>query len=466
MARAQTFQTLAEFNGRNGIAPESATLVQGVDGNLYGTAAFGGNKSCGYPSGCGTIFAVTSAGALNILYTFCSQSNCIDGAYPFSSLVLATDGNFYGTTFGGGSDSACIDGSFVGCGTVFKITRNGVLTTLHSFKSAEGSFPVGGVIQGTDGNLYGTTRTGGALCNSGGCGTVFRITAAGQFTTLHIFDGTDGDSPYASLIQATDGSLYGTTYSGGANNYGTVFKMTPTGVFTLLHSFDSIDGANPVAPLIQAMDGKFYGTTQLGGTSSQGTAFRISADGSFSLLYNFNTIDGDQPFDPLVQATDGNFYVTTVADGQSACGTVLEIVPGKPVTILHTFQGTDGDGCAPYEGLFQATNGILYGATSAGGSSLSLCPAGCGTIFSETTGLRPFVITVPTAAKVGGKAMILGTNLTGTTSVTFNGTAATFKVVSATEMTTTIPAGATTGTVQVGTPGGTLSSNVPFRVLP
>jgi uncharacterized repeat protein (TIGR03803 family) len=304
------------------------------------------------------------------------------------------------------------------------------------------------------------------LCNSGGCGTVFRITAAGQFTTLHIFDGTDGDLPYASLIQGTDGSFYGTTYAGGANGYGTVFRMTSAGALTILHSFDSTDGANPVAPLIQAVNGKYYGTTQLGGASSEGTAFKISAGGSFSLLYNFNSIDGDQPFAPLFQATDGNFYVTTVADGQSACGTVLEIVPGRPATILHAFDGTNGDGCAPYGGLFEATNGVLYGSTAGGGELFNFCPGGCGTIFSENIGVAPFVITVPAAAKSGGKVIILGTNLTGATSVTFNGTAATFKVVSATEITTTVPAGATTGTVQVVTPGGTLKSNVPFRVLP
>jgi uncharacterized repeat protein (TIGR03803 family) len=187
-------------------------------------------------------------------------------------------------------------------------------------------------------------------------------------------------------------------------------------------------------------------------------------------IVNFNGGNGEQPSAPLVQATDGNFYGTTNIGGGWACGTVFEIAPGGLVTTLYTFtddSNNNDDGCAPYGGFFQATNGVLYGDTGGGGNffNRNLCPSGCGTIFSENIGVGPFVITVPTAAKQGGAVMVLGTNLGGTTSVTFNGTAATFQVVSPTEITTTVPSGATTGTVQVVTPGATLKSNVAFRVV-
>jgi uncharacterized repeat protein (TIGR03803 family) len=192
--------------------------------------------------------------------------------------------------------------------------------------------------------------------------------------------------------------------------------------------------------------------------------FKITATGALTTFHRFDGADGAHPAGTLLQATDGNFYGTTYAGGSENWGTVFELTSsGNALSTLHSFDGSDG---AYISGdLLQASNGTFYGTAFAGGTGGS-CFDGCGTIFSESVGLGPFVITVPTARKIRQSVIILGTNLTGTTGVTFNGTAATFKVVSATEISTTVPTGATTGTVQVVTPGGTLSSNVPFRVIP
>jgi uncharacterized repeat protein (TIGR03803 family) len=218
------------------------------------------------------------------------------------------------------------------------------------------------------------------------------------------------------LVQATDGNFYGTTYFGGAYNYGTVFKVTRSGTLTTLHSFDGTEGGNPDAALVQGTDGNFYGTTYYG-ANGYGTVFKITPGGTLRTLYSFCS--------------------------QSGCA----------------------DGAHPYAGLVQDTNGKFYGAACGafcGGGGTG----GYGTVFSLSVGLGPFVETQPTSGKVGAAVEILGSDLTDATSVTFNGTAAPFKVVSSSQITTDVPAGATTGKVQVVTPSGTLSSNVPFRVVP
>jgi uncharacterized repeat protein (TIGR03803 family) len=424
---------------------------------IYGTTTDGGARN--YGAG----FKISPSGTLAVLYNFCVHTNCTDGAYPIAGLVLGTDENFYGTTaLGGAYDD----------GTVFRMTRGGVLTVLHSFNGADGANPQGALIQATDGNFYGTTGSGGAI----NAGTVFRITGGGKLTTLSSFVGAEGGEPLTALVQGADGNFYGTTLLGGIGYFGchsascgTVFKITPAGTLTTLHSFDFTDGANPEAPLIEGKDGSFYGTTFQGGTdvtgcfsSGCGTVFKITRAGALTTLHFFNDDDGAFPAGAVVQATDGDLYGTTTEGGANGPGTIFRIAPGGALTTLYTFcpLGDCADGEYPYGGLLQATNGTLYGTAAEGGAYAD------GTIFSENVGLGPFVITVPTARKVGQSVIIRGTNLTGTTSVTFNGTAATFKVVSATEFTTTVPSGATTGTVQVVTPGETLKSNVPFRVLP
>jgi len=422
-ARTQTFNSLFSFDNGDGADPY-AGLIQGTDGNFYGTTEDGG-ANCG-EGGCGTVFKITPSGKLTTLYSFCSQSNCTDGAYPYAGLIQATDGNFYGTAQSGGAN---------GGGTIFKITPSGKLTTLHSFDGTDGAYPYARLIQATNGNFYGTTQSGGA----DGDGTVFKITLGGKLTTLHSFDGTDGAYPYAGLIQATDGNFYGTTESGGANGDGTVFKITLGGKLTTLYSFCSqsncTDGGYPYAGLVQATDGNFYGTTVNGGADGDGRLFKITPGGKLS-------------------------------GGGSTYGTVFKITPGGELTTLHSFDGTDG--ASPFAGLIQAANGSFYGTTEYGGSDDDCVgnggPIPCGNVFSLSLGLGPFVETNPTSGKVGTAVKILGTDLTGATSVTFNGTVAKFKVVSASLIKTTVPEGATTGEVEVKTPKGTLKSNVVFRV--
>jgi uncharacterized repeat protein (TIGR03803 family) len=330
-----------------------------------------------------------------------------------------------------------------------------ILTTLVNFDFSNGSHPLSSLIQGTDGNFYGTTSGGGANNE----GTVFKITPEGTLTVLHSFDITGGNYSYAGLVQATDGNFYGTTSEGGTYRDGRVFKITPGGTLTTLHSFDGTDGANPYARLVQATNGNFYGTTSGGGTYSYGTVFKITPGGTLTTLHTFDITDGKYPFAGLVQGTDGNFYGTTLGGGDNRDDTVFKITPGGTLTTLHSFDGIDGS--MPFARLVQATNGNFYGTTEEDGTGYTY---GYGTVFSLSVGLGPFVETRPVAGKVGAAVIILGNSLTGTTDVSFNGTAATFTVVSDTEITTILPDGATTGQVEVTTPSGTLTSNGKFHV--
>jgi uncharacterized repeat protein (TIGR03803 family) len=354
-----------------------------------------------------------------------------------------------------------------------------VLTTLYNFGFVEGGVnPFSGVVQASDGDLYGTTYYGGPHSN----GTVFKITTSGVLTTIHYFDGEDGQAPSSGLLQASNGNFYGTTEFGGDSGYddGTIFEITPTGKLTSLYSFCSqggsscTDGELPDGGVVQGTDGAFYGTASEGGGTDSlcdggcGTVFRITAGGTLTVLHNFVYTDGAHPVGGLVQGTDGNFYGTTEAGGDTGicfepngCGTIFKITPSGTLTSLHSFDMTDGR--YPETALVQDTNGSFYGTTSDGGTS-GACTLGCGTVFSLSVGLKPFVKTQPASGAVGAAINILGSDLTGATSVTFNGTPAVFTVNSHSLITTTVPAGATTGTVQVVTPSGTLSSNLPFRV--
>jgi uncharacterized repeat protein (TIGR03803 family) len=282
-------------------------LVQGTDGNFYGTTTSGGAHSSG------TVFKITPAGAYTLLYSFAGGS---DGQYPYAGLVQGTDGNFYGTTRNGGTHNDD--------GTVFKITSTGTESVLWSFGSgSDGQSPQAGLVQGTDGNFYGTTRSGGA----NGDGTVFKITPAGAESLLWSFgSGSDGQNPDAGLVQGTDGNFYGTTYNGGAHSAGTVFKITSSGTETVLYSFGGgSDGAYPYAGLIQGADGNFYGTTPSGGANSRGTVFKITPAGSESVVHSFTGGGGGQnSLAGLVQGTDGNFYGTTNAGGAHSDGEVFK----------------------------------------------------------------------------------------------------------------------------------------------
>jgi len=408
---AQTFTTLHSFDGTDGSEPV-AGFVQGADGNLYGTTEIGGANNTG------TIFKITPSGTLTTLYGFGTCFPCVYGANPTAGLVQASNGDFYGTTSQGGTNGDD--------GTIFKITAGGTLTTLYNF------------------------------CSQTGC--------------------IDGENPVAGLVQAaTNGDFFGTTQTGGAGHNGTVFKITPSGTLTTLYSFcfqgeqTCTDGYFPVAGLVQATNGDFYGTNDSGGVGRGGTIFKITANGPLTTLYSFCSksacADGWNPIAGLVQATDGDFYGTTTRGGANNGGTVFKITPSGALTTIYSFcsQSTPdqcADGAYPEAGLIQATNGDFYGTTWGGGSN-----GNYGTVFSLSVGLGPFVKALPHSGTVGEVIRILGTDLTGTASVNFNGTPAAFTVVIPTEITATVPAGATTGKIQVTTPGGALFSSGPFLVL-
>jgi len=463
---AQTFTSLFSFDGTDGSDPYLMSFL-GLNGNYYGTTNAGG--AYGY----GAVSSITAQGVETTLYSFCSQANCADGAQPQAGLVQGIDGNFYGTTYAGGT---------YGNGTIFQITPGDTLTTLYSFgsQSNDGANPLAGLIQAIDGNFYGTASEGGAH----GGGTVFELSfdnGTWTETVLYSFCAqgypcNDGVSPYAGVVQGTDGNFYGTTSQFGVYGGGTVFQLIPGGTLNTLYNFCSKGGENctdgdyPTAALVQAIDGNFYGTTYDGGANGFGTAFQITTGGALTTLYSFcsggggTCSDGAFPSAGLIQGTDGNFYGTTYYGGGTYGdnGTAFELTSGGTLTTLYTFCSQGGaactDGSEPLGGLFQDTDGTFYGTTSIGGAYND------GTVFSLATGLGPFVEPQPAAGKVETEVIVRGTNLTGASSVNFNGTKSTFTVVSGSEITTTVPAGATTGPVSVVTPSGTLYSNKNFIV--
>jgi uncharacterized repeat protein (TIGR03803 family) len=425
---AQTFTTLATFNGTNGTQPNA--LVQGLDGHLYGTTAHGGTSNNG------TVFKFTSAGALTTIVSF---AETLGGAGPADGLLLATDGSFYGTTVDGGMDT---------WGSVFKFDPDGTLTILQSFDGTNGAFPYTGLVEGADGDLYGTTTDAGPAF-----GNIFKITLAGTLTNLDSFYFPTGT--YGRLVQATDGNFYGPTLFGA-----TIFKMTPSGTLTTLYSFCSqSECETPYAGLVQAANLDLYGTTTDGGTNGAGTVFKISLSGTLTTLYSFCSQsaceDGSTPYAGLVEATDGNLYGVTSAGGTNNSGTIFRITPDGELTTLHAFVTAGG---GPTAVLLQATDGNFYGTTQQGGTG------GAGTVFRLSVGLGPFVKTLPHIGQVGAAIQILGTDLASTTSVSFNGTPAAFTIDSPTLITTTVPAEATTGYIQVTTSSGTLFSGGPFLV--
>jgi uncharacterized repeat protein (TIGR03803 family) len=371
---AQFFSTVYSFQGPPGGANPGAGLVYASDGNFYGTTFGGGNQNtnfCLSTNGCGVVFKLTPSGTATVLYSFCSQSNCSDGANPQAGLVQASDGNFYGTTEIGGTGTGCFYGT---CGTVFKITPQGTLTTLYSFCSQtnciDGFSPSDALVQAIDGNLYGTTFAGGTGCGGVGCGTVFKITLSGVLTTVHMFNSYDGYWPYAGLVQDNDGLFYGTTLDGGVNGpngLGTVFQMTPGGTLTTLYSFCSqpncTDGDSPYGGLVRGSDGNFYGTTfGGGGASGFGTVFKITQSGTLTTLHTFAGSDGENPYAALLQATDGNFYGTTFEGGAHNGGTVFRMTPSGALTTLHNF----AEGALSTSSLVQVGGENLYGTTFGG----------------------------------------------------------------------------------------------------
>ncbi len=449
---AQTVSVVHDFDGTDGISSQAA-LIQATDGYLYATTDGGG------AFGEGTVFKMTPLGLLTTVASFSGD----DGNDPVPAVVQGTDGNFYGTTQYGGTNETCS----AGCGSIFKMAPDGTLTSLYSFDVTHGDRPsVAPLVEGNDGNFYGTTFGGGKVC---ACGTVFRISPAGHFTLIHSFTGgSDGAEPYSGLILASNGNFYGVAYTAGDGGEGTIYKITPTGSFSTVFSFagNGSNGNNPLGGLVQASNGNLYGTTAHGGTGCCGTIFEFTLGGVFTTLHNFDQTDGGLPLASMMQGSDGNLYGTTQNGGTSAsctvgCGTLFQISPTGAFISLYSFcsESACPDGDQPIGGLVQDTNGSFYGTTPFGGTNND------GTVYRLSMGLRPFVATEPDFGRAGTAVTILGNSLIGTTSVTFNGVPATFTVVSESEITTTVPTGATSGTVQVETPAHAFNSSARFRVI-
>jgi len=342
-----------------------------VDTLTQTTNIFYSTTPGGGPTGDGSIFTITTNGSFNALVYF-SRTN---GSIPKGGLVQGLDGNFYGTTFGGGTPD--INGDLLG--TVFRATPSGVITSLVSFGGTNGWGPMGRLLQGTDGFLYGTTRSGGPAYNPNtlpfnyGNGTVFRISTNGTLTTLASFDGTNGAYPLGVLYEVTNGIFYGTCSSGGISNMGTIFQISTNGTLNTLASFNGTNGSAPQAGLIKGRDGFFYGTTLNGGQSGNGTIFRMDNGDAITTLYSFTGLqnDGSNPYDVLTQGADGNLYGTTCNGGAYNLGVVFQATTTGNLTTLYSFHydfALPRDGGQPYGGLIQSGDGYFYGTAKGGGA--------------------------------------------------------------------------------------------------
>lgn len=401
ISRAGSFTVLHTFVGspNDGAAPDGS-LTEDSAGNLYGTT-IGGGTECQSSGGCGTVFKLTADGTETVLYSFCAQANCEDGVGPEGNLVEDSAGNLYGTTPGGGAN---------GLGTVFKVEPDGTESVVYSFCSqnncTDGASPVSGLIMDESGNLYGTTENGGTGVCADGCGTVFKIAPDGAETVLHAFAGYPGDGswPLAGLYPDGAGNLYGTTSRGGNTTNcdyygtygcGTVFEVAAGGTESMVYSFcaeeNCPDGEYPWSGVIEDSSGTLYGTTVQGGTGSDceqgtgcGTVFKIASDNTESVIYSFcstsNCSDGYIPDAGVTADKKGNLYGTTLYGGsnQHSAGTIFRIMRKGTEKALTSF-GRPAGGSYPQASLLSDSTGYFYGTTGGGGNK----SCDCGVIFKR-----------------------------------------------------------------------------------
>ena len=446
-------------------------LVLATDGNFYG--------SCySDPTNNGTLIKLTPTGTITVMHTFLGTT--ADGCHPLAPPIQATDGNLYGTTGFCGAN---------GYGTVYKMSPTGTYTQLHSFQGPpnDTAEPLG-LVQGTDGNLWGMGN--GWIISDG---AVFKISAAGAESLVYTFKGgtTDGANPYTNLIQGSDGNYYGTTEYGGADSYGTIFKLTPAGVETVLYNFpNQTDGAYPRLPLTQGLDGLLYGmaTDCPGGGCGPAGLFDITTKGVYKNLYIYplGPSNSIQPFAPLLLSTNGTLYSTTYQGGVASSGTFYSVSTNYSpfISLVNVRNGKEGSQVGILGQGFSAASVVKFGGTAATTAKvagkafiLATVPAGAltgkvtvttGSTTLSTVSIYRVTPTIasftPPSGPVGTSVTITGTGLAQATKVAFNGVAASFTVNSDTMITASVPAGATTGKISVTTPGGSALSAQSFTV--
>jgi uncharacterized repeat protein (TIGR03803 family) len=372
------------------------TLAE-LGGKIYGT----GNQELN----AGTIFRL-DAGDAPVLYTL---EPPYDGRGP-NGLLAASDGALYGTTQGGGLGLS---------GTIFRFTPPGTFEPLHAFNGIDGSSPAAGLIESPSGDLYGTTPHGGGPVGNG-LGTVFHITTAGAFESLHTFDGTDGAQPATELVPTGDGDFYGTT-SGAFIGPGTIFSMDVLGAVTTVHDFTGVDGATPGGAPAHASDGNFYGVTYGGGANNVGVLYRLDGTGTVTPLHDFTAAEGSGPVGTLVQASDGLLYGVAVTGGSQGFGTLFAADILGNVSVLHEF--SDPDGRQPNPGLLVASDGAIYGTNTRYGFG------GGGVVFRwwpSAVSPAPAAISPASGPASGGTPIVVsGDHLSAITSVSIGGVAAT-----------------------------------------
>ena len=428
-----SLQILHSFGGADGAGPDA--LIQATNGFYYGSTANGGDVVSCPSDGCGTLFRIDSNGNFTPLHSF----HATDGYLP-TGLVEGSNHNFYGTTMAGGQPSGG------GSGVFFRMDTSGTVTVLYAFVGGfaccDGGGPVGQPIQASDGNFYGVTGAGGQFRDfdhPSGFGTVYQFDPdTGVMTILHSFNIADNNGifPRGSLVQGSDGLLYGTTSEGGQGG-GTIFRVDTAGNLTLLHSFT--DSAQPLAGLIQATDNFYFGTTD-GGT---GTVFRIDSSGNYNVVNRFDGGDGYRPHFGLLQANDGLLYGTTPQGGllDFQAGSLFRMDTNGATSVIHSFTQTDmTTGIIPNSLLIQGTDNNIYGVNGIGGVN------GHGTIFRFDPAAAGPVASVSVLPSV----IITPGNATGTVSLsspaspggmTVDLRAASFEVV--VPQTVTVPAGMT-----------------------
>jgi uncharacterized repeat protein (TIGR03803 family) len=511
LVQAQTYTDLFDFDGTNhgccSIYP--GILAQGRDGNIYGVTTQGGANNRG------AIFKTSLEGAVTVLHSF----NLTDGAGPMGGLTLAADGNFYGSTPSGGTDSA---------GVIFKITPSGTYTVIHNFaRGTDGGFPKMSPVPSNDGALYGTTGVGNSVfykittagvltpittlavepygplilgtdgkfygvTNVGGTsnvGTAFSVTTTGVVKTIFNFAPATGSLPYGPLMLSADGNFYGTTYTAGPLGGGVVYKLTPAGVYTVLHGFNSTDrsqGLNPTTGLVQGSNGFLYGVTSAGGAHLDGTIFKLKTDSTgYADIEDFDGTHGAAPYTQPLLHTNGKIYGVTNTGGVHNEGVIYSVAVGlkpfvQPVPLRQAKVGGSvgilGQNLSTATGVLFGTGAGTFSAT--GNSYMVAKPvtgATTGVITVEEPGgnlvspqkfkIVPTIISFsPPSGPVGTSVVLTGTSFTQTASVKFGTKAATFKVNSDTQITTTVPAGAVTGKISVTSPGGTANSATSFTV--